>query len=379
MDLLIKLSNKTTLKFIILCLALNFSYFYAQPSLKETFKDYYLIGTAMNDYQVFGNDSAAIELIKKQFNAITPENSMKWEKIHPEPGVYNFEPVDSLVAFGEMNNMFIVGHTLVWHSQTPGWVFEDEDGNMLSRDALLKRMKDHIFTVVGRYKGRIHGWDVVNEAVLEDGQLRNSKWLQIIGEDYMQKAFEWAHEADPDAELYYNDFNMWYEGKRDSLVELIKKLLSNGVKIDGIGLQGHWGLDYPPRDELEKALKAYSKLDVKLMITELDMDILPNPSNYTGAEISTNFELRKELNPWPDFLPDSMQTVQSNRYVEYFSLFNRYKDSITRVTFWGVNDRYNWRNNWPVRGRSAYPMLFDKDYKPKPAFDAVIKTVKNEE
>lgn len=348
-----------------------------EPTLKSVFKDYFLIGTAINNDQVFGKHPEAIQLVKKQFNTITNENSLKWENVHPEPGVYNFEPVDSLVAFGERNNMFIVGHVLIWHQQTPDWVFEDENGNIASSDLLLERMKDHISTVVGRYKGRIDAWDVINEAILEDGTLRESKWYQIIGDDYIQKAFEFAYEADPDAELYYNDFNMWYEGKVKGVVELATKLKENNAKIDGIGLQGHWGLDYPQLNELEDAFKAYSTLGLKLMITEFDMDILPPPRDYIGAEITTRFELSKEVNPYPDFLPDSMQIVQAERYAAFFSLFDKYKDHISRVTFWGVNDTHSWRNHWPVRGRSAYPLLFDKNYEPKPAFYSVIETVIN--
>lgn len=297
----------------------------AQPYLKDAFKDYYFIGTALNNEQVFKQDEKLISFVKNQFNSITPENSLKWENVHPKPGVYNFEPVDSLVAFCERNNMFIIGHTLIWNQQTPYWVFEDSSGNFVTREVLLESMKEHILTVVGRYKGRIQGWDVLNEGVMEDGKMRDSKWSQIIGEDYIQKAFEWAKEADPDAELYYNDFNMWYPGKVETVVKLVSDLKSKGVKIDGIGLQGHWGLDYPPLDELNAALEAYSKLDVKLMITEFDMDILPNPSKYTGADISTNYELRKELNPFPDTLPDSMHIIQSNKYVEFFNIFKNIK------------------------------------------------------
>jgi endo-1,4-beta-xylanase len=239
-------------------------------------------------------------------------------------------------------------------------------------------MKKHIFAVVGRYKGKIKGWDVVNEAIMENGELRDSPWRKIIGDDFMEKAFEWAHKADPDAELYYNDYNMFHKGKVERVVKLVKDMQAKGIKISGVGLQGHWGLDYPTLDELKAALDAFSQLGVKIMITELDMDILPSPSKYTGAEISTNFELRKELNPYPDVLPDSMQTVEANRYAEFFNIFNDYKDKISRVTFWGVNDTYSWRNNWPVRGRSAYPLLFDKNFNPKPAFYEVIKTVKKD-
>lgn len=346
-----------------------------QVKLKEVFKDSYKIGTALNAYQILGKDQKSITLLREHFNSITPENILKWEKVHPSPGNYNFEIADSFVSIGEKYNMFVVGHTLVWHSQTPRWVFQDEAGNAVSRDTLLERMKNHIFTVAGRYKGKIQGWDVVNEAVNDDGTMRNSPWMKIIGDDYIEKAFRWANEADPDAELYYNDYNMWHEGKRDAVVRLIKDLQEKGVKIDGIGLQGHWGLNYPPINELEAALKAYSQLGVKLMITELDMEMLPSPQTNTGAEISQNFELQEKLNPYPDALPDSMQIKQANRYAEFFKLFGKYKDNITRVTFWGIQDGQSWRNNWPVRGRTDYPLLFDRNYQPKPAVDAIIKAV----
>jgi endo-1,4-beta-xylanase len=277
-----------------------------QPTLKDTFENYFYMGTALNHDQIMGFDEPSIIIVEKQFNSITSENILKWESVHPEPGRYDFIAADSLVAFGERNGMFIVGHTLVWHNQTPAWVFDDEDGNPVSRDTLLQRMKDHIFTVVGRYRGRINGWDVVNEAVEDDGQLRQSRWLQIIGVDYLQKAFEWAHQADPDAKLYYNDFNMWKSGKREGVVRLVKDLQSRGIRIDGIGMQGHWGLDYPPLEELEVSILAYSGLGVKVEITELDLNILPNPGSYTGADITRNIELQKELNPYAEGLPDSM-------------------------------------------------------------------------
>jgi endo-1,4-beta-xylanase len=312
--------------------------------------------------------------VVKQFNSITPENSLKWENVHPKEGKFNFEPVDSLVAFGERNKMFIIGHTLIWHSQVPKWVFEAENGEPASRDLLLKRMKEHILTVVGRYKGKIKGWDVINEGIEDNGGMRSSMWYEIIGEEYIEKAFAWAHEADPEAELYYNDYNMFNKNKCKTVVSIVKKMKSKGIKIDGIGLQGHWGLDYPPLDELDGALKAYSELGIKLMITEMDLDMLPSPGNYTGAEISKNFELKKELNPFKDGLPDSMQTVIANRYADFFSLFNKYKDNISRITFWGVSDADSWRNNWPVFGRTAYPLLFDRNMKPKKAFYSVIKT-----
>lgn len=345
------------------------------PALKNMFKNRFYIGVALNEKQFSGREPRSTKIVEKHFNSLTPENCLKWEQVHPQPDRYDFKPADTFVEFGEQRGMFLVGHTLIWHQQTPAWVFHDDNGEPVDRETLLRRMKEHIYTVVGRYKGRIHGWDVVNEAFEDDGRFRQSPWYEIIGEEYIRRAFEWAHQADPEAELYYNDFNMWYPGRREAVVRLVRELQSQGVPIHGIGLQGHWGLDYPPLDELEAALSVYGELGVPLMITELDMDILPQPSDYTGADISLSYEQRKELNPYPDFLPDSMQTVLAERYTEFFKIFIKYDQSISRVTFWGVHDAQSWRNYWPIHGRSAYPLLFDDNFKPKPALHAIIRTV----
>ena len=200
--------------------------------------------------------------------------------------------------------------------------------------------------------------------------------MRIIGRDYIQKAFEWAHEADPDAKLYYNDYNMWYPGRRESVIRIIRDLQAKGVPVNGIGLQGHWGLDYPPLDELETCIIAYAELGLDVVVTEMDMDMLPSPGPYTGADITTHYASRKEIDPWPDGLPDSMHVVVSNRYAAFFELLNRHRDKISRVTLWGVQDGASWRNNWPVRGRTAYPLLFDRNYKPKPALQAIVKVLK---
>jgi endo-1,4-beta-xylanase len=343
------------------------------PQLKEVYKDSFYIGVALNRAQIFGKDSSEAVLITDHFNSITPENILKWEKVHPEPDRYDFDSSDRMVTLAEQNDMFVAGHTLVWHSQTPRWVFQDSSGTETDREALLKRMKDHIFTVAGRYKGRIHGWDVVNEAIEDDGQLRKSPWLKIIGEEYLQKAFEYAHEADPAAELYYNDYSMYKSGKVEGVVRLVKSLKAKGVRIDGIGLQGHWGLDYPSLEELEASILAYAELGAKVVITELDISALPNPYAFRGADIAQNFELKKKLNPYTEGLPDSVQTELAERYAELFALFLKHRDKISRVTFWGVHDGKSWKNNFPVRGRTDYPLLFDRQLQPKPAFFAVIK------
>jgi len=347
-----------------------------QPVLKDVFQNDFYIGAALSVDQICGRESKAMDLVARQFNSITPENIMKWEEIHPEPERYNFEVSDQYVEFGEKHNMHIVAHALVWFHQTPDWVFQDKSGNPLSREALLERMKEHIFTVMGRYKGRIHGWDVVNEAIMKDGSFRKCKWLEIIGEDYVQKAFEFAHEADPDAELYYNEYDYEFGPKTKGVIQLIRKLQSNSVSVDGIGIQGHWFLEYPKMNLLENYVKELSKLGIKLMITELDIGVLPfYPVDSNIVSLSSfDEEKQKEINPYPDYLSDVVQKNLARRYAELFSFFRKHKNIFGRITFWAVHDGQSWRNYWPITGRSDYPMLFDRHCKPKPAFNAVVHT-----
>lgn len=347
----------------------------AEKGLKDYFGDKFLIGTALNAFQFMGKDSIALDFAAKQFNTLTPENETKWERIHPQPGVYNFQYADSMVNYGTRNKMFIVGHCLVWHSQVPQWVFQDSTGKTLTRDALLARLKDHIFTVMGRYKGKIQGWDVVNEAVNEDGSLRKSKWLEIIGPDYIQKAFEYAHEADPQAELYYNDYNIELRQKCAGVVKIIKSLKDSGVKVDAIGIQGHWHLDRPDIAEIQESFDQYAALGCKVMITEFEINVIPEPEGIVGADIAQSAEYQEQMNPYKNGFPDSMQVVLAERYKAMFELFLKNSDKVSRVTFWGINDGYNWKNNWPIPGRMNYPMLFDRNYKAKPACDSVIKLV----
>ena len=347
-----------------------------QPSLKAAFHDSFRIGAAVNAAQFTEADAPGAALIKKQFNSITPENVLKWERVHPKPGVYDFDLPDRYVAFGEKNHMRIIGHTLVWHNQTPPWVFENDKGNPADRETLVSRMRDHIHTVVGRYKGRIAGWDVVNEALDEDGTLRQSPWLKIIGEDYIAKAFEFAHEADPQAELYYNDYSIENEAKREGAIRLIRKLQAEGVPVAAIGIQGHDKMDWPSLDQEDAAITAFAKLGVKVNITELDIDVLPRATRAQGAEVTLHAESQAALNPYAAGLPDAVQQALAKRYAGLFAVFLRHRDVITRITFWGVTDGDSWLNDWPVRGRTSYPLLFDRDAKPKPAFDAVLQLAK---
>jgi endo-1,4-beta-xylanase len=346
---------------------------FAQTTLKAAFKNDFLIGVALNEAHFTGADTNAVALVRAQFNSISPENALKWESIHPQPDQYNFAPADRYVEFGRQNGMFIVGHVLVWHSQTPEWVFRDDKSNYVDRATLLARMSNHIATVVGRYKGKIGGWDVVNEAVTDKGALRDSPWLKIIGEDYVAKAFEFAHAADPQAELYYNDYSLENAPKCKGAVALIKKLRAQGVPVTGVGLQGHYKMDWPKPAKLDKTIAAFSALGVKVAITELDINLLPSPTKSQSAEVSMNFKLQAKLNPYTNGLPDRVQQKLAERYAGLFTVLVKNRDAVNRVTFWGVTDDDSWLNNWPVKGRTAYPLLFDRNYQPKPALDAVLE------
>jgi endo-1,4-beta-xylanase len=346
------------------------------PGLKDVFSDAFLIGTCMNTSQINGTDPKAKPFIAANFNSVTAENSMKWERIHPIPGKYDFAVSDSIVNYALTNKMFVVGHVLIWHSQTPDWVFQDSVGNSLTRDALISRMKEHIFTVMGHFKGRVKGWDVLNEAVNEDGSLRKSKWLEIIGKDYIQLAFEFAHAADPGAELYYNDYNNELPDKREGIIPIIKDLKQKGVKVDGMGIQGHWHLDSPELNVIDESISKYASLGLKVMITEMEVNVLPTPPEVYGADVSQQARYLETLNPYPSGLPDSVSNHLAQRYADLFGVLMKHKDAVTRVTFWGVNDGYSWKNDWPIKGRTNYPLLFDRNYKPKPAYFSVIKTAK---
>jgi endo-1,4-beta-xylanase len=344
----------------------------AEASLKETFANDFRVGAALNLDQVYGRDVRARAIAERHFNTISPENLLKWEYAQPERGRYAFEAMDRYVDYGQRHGMFVVGHTLVWHNQTPRWVFEDSAGNPVSRDTLLARLREHIQTVVGRYRGRIGGWDVVNEALEEDGALRQTPWLRIIGPDYIRLAFQYAHEADPQAELYYNDYSLEQPAKRDGAVRLIRELLQAGVPVHAVGLQGHHKLDWPTMAAEDSTIDAFAALGVKVNITELDIDVLPRRGN--GAEVTARGPQGCDcrMNPYVTGLPDSLQQALAQRYGDFFAVYKRHADVIDRITFWGVGDADSWLNDWPVRGRTNHPLLFGWRGETKAAFDAVI-------
>lgn len=340
-------------------------------SLKNSFKSNFYIGVALDSFQISESDSTVNSLITNEFSSITPENIMKSMFIHPEKDRYDFRNSDNFVAFGEKNNMQVHGHTLVWHSQLSPWMEKITDSTEMAL-----AVEDHINTIVNKYKGRINSWDVVNEALNEDGTLRESVFLKTLGKDYISDVFKQTALIDPEAELYYNDYNLCDAEKRSGVVALVKSMQENGAKIDGVGMQGHWGLEGPSLEEIEKSILTYADLGVKVAITELDITVLPNPWDLVGAEVSQNFENSEELNPYKNGLPDSIQTKLAKRYKDIFKLFLKHEDKISRVTFWGVHDGHTWLNNWPIEGRTNHPLLFDRKLKSKQAYDSIISLKK---
>lgn len=338
-----------------------------EASLKNAFKKDFYIGAALNNDQIEEKNVGVNQLIVSQFNSITPENIMKCEIIHPQWDTYNFDMADKYVAFGKKNNMFIVGHALVWHEQLAPFV-----KNIKSKDSLQLFLSNHIKTVAGKYSGKVMGWDVVNEALNEDGTYRKTIFFEKLGENYLIDAFKFAEKAAPGTELYYNDFNIEQVKKRAGAITLLKKIQASGARIDGVGIQGHWGLDKPSLNEIEESIIAFSDLGLKVMITEFDISVLPNPYDMVGADLSKNFEEDPAMNPYKNGLPVDIQNKLTQRYVDIFKIFIKHKDKISRVTFWGVNDSGSWLNNWPIKNRTNYPLLFDRNNQPKAVYNQVI-------
>jgi endo-1,4-beta-xylanase len=340
-------------------------------SLKDVFKNDFLIGTALNTAQIEEKDSLAAALIPKQFNAVTPENIMKAEVIHPGWDKYNFDMADKLVAYAKKHKIKVNAHTLIWHSQLPGFVRA-----MKNADSVKLFFTNHINTIASRYDGKIFSWDVVNEALDEDGTMRKSIFLDKLGTDFVTEAFKLAQKAAPNTELYYNDYNIEQPKKRAGAIGLIKKIQAAGVRIDGVGIQGHWKAYNIPLKDIEESIKEFSALGIKVMFTELDLGVLPNPWDGDAADVNMKAAYSAKMNPYANGLPDSMQAKLTKGYEDLFILFLKYKDNVGRVTFWGVNDSQSWLNGWPIPGRTNYPLLFDRTFKPKPAFYKVIELKK---
>lgn len=343
--------------------------------LKDAFKGKFLIGTALNYPALLGQAPMDVAITARHFSAITCGNSMKPDFTQPEEGRFTFEQGDRCVEISKKCGATPIGHCLVWHSQTPAWFFRGPDGKLPSRDLALDRMRKHIAAVVGHFKGKVKQWDVVNEAIGDSPAefLRPTPWFRAIGEDYIAEAFRAAHAADPKAILVYNDYNIELGYKRPKALKLLKSLLEQKVPINAVGIQCHWRLDGVNLPEVEDSIKQFAALGLKVMITELDLGVLP--TRYRGADVSFREKMTPEqravMNPYVDGLPEDVARKQADVYRQAFEMFLRHRDTIGRVTFWGPHDGDSWLNNFPIPGRTDYPLLFDRQGRPKPAFDAV--------
>ncbi|MDO9376321.1 MAG: endo-1,4-beta-xylanase [Ferruginibacter sp.] len=360
--------KKTIITAMLSCCIYSFSQAQTtatNTSLKQAYQKDFLIGTALNTAQIEKKDAKATALILQQFNAVTPENCMKAENIHPGWDKYDFNLADKIVAFGKEHNLAVNGHTLVWHSQLP--VFARK---IVSVDSFKTFFTNHISTIASRYSGKVFSWDVVNEALNEDGTMRKSIFLEKLGQDYVTEAFRLAQQHAPNTELYYNDYNNEQPQKRAGCIALVKKVQAAGVRIDGVGIQGHWHLGKLPLRDIEESILAYHALGLKVMFTEVDIEMLPR--SFGGADVNQTMAANPSLNPYKSGIPDSLLQQQAKDYESLFKLFLKHQDKITRVTFWGVHDGQSWLNGWPVPGRTNYPLLFDRAFAPKPAYHAVL-------
>ena len=346
------------------------------PALQELFKDKFTIGTSFSP--AYFKDPILLEHIKKNFNCLTTENEFKWSRINPKPGIYKFTNTDKVVQFAEDNNMEIIGHTLLWKFTKPAWRFKDDQAKPISKEALLKRVKTHIFKIVGRYKGRIKGWDVVNELFNTDGSFRETELYTIMGEEYIEKAFQWVKEADPDAEIYYNDYGLYNEKKLDATVALIERLKEKEIHVDAVGFQGHLMLGWPKLQDLENAITKLAATGVEVMVTELDVTPLPNGYGQDVRErhISEIINHPVDLNPYLDKLPEDKDIALAERYEEIFKIILKHHDKVKRITLWGPNDGVNWMNDWPIKGRTDHATLFDRQNQPKRAFWKIAALIK---
>ena len=348
---------------------------YRTDSLSDRYKDLFHLGAAINEDIILGKDLQSKNIVTSEFNSITPENSLKWMYLQPSPNKFNFGAADKYIELGIKNNMHIVGHALVWHNQLADFMKTTE-----SPDEFINHVENHIGTVVSRYKGKIDAWDVVNEAFNEDGSLRPSVFKKQMGDNYIEDVFKLAKIADPDADLIYNDYNLYKPAKRAGVLKMVKKLQENGTQINAIGVQAHWRLNSPSLKEIEQIILDISDLGVEVMFTELDVTVLPNPWELVGAEVTQNFskfEGDPKMDPYPKALPKSVEKQLAKRYEDIFKLFIKHQDKISRVTFWGVMDKHSWLNDWPIKGRTNYPILFDRNYQPKKAYNKLINLVGN--
>ncbi len=328
--------------------------------LKDYYKTYFPIGVAVAPRSLTGAEG---ELIKREFNSLTSENVMKPGLIHPKENEYYWNDADAIANFAVANKMKMRGHTLVWHQQTSNWIFTDAKGDTVTKAVLLERLKQHITTVVSRYKGKIYGWDVVNEAIDDNNSrdYRETPWYKICGEDFIIKAFEYAHAADPNAVLFYNDYSIEKPGKRERTLKFLKKLIDLKVPVNAVGIQGHWSIyDDNLEKDLREAITLFSGLGLKVQITELDLSI--HKGDHAAPASGS-----------PSAFTAALEQKQAEQYRKIFQVLRENKNAITGVTFWNVTDRSSWLDNFPVKGRKDYPLLFDQNLKRKKAYWEVVK------
>lgn len=378
------------MKFNLLALVAVFVGTVHAQSLQEAYRDYWRMGVSVNQWEVkaekavgdnlsysggvSADQTAHYQAIAQHFGWVVPENCMKCEVIHPQEGVYDFTLGDQLVEKALANGQHVVGHCLIWHSQCAPWFFVDDEGKQVSAEVLKKRMKDHIFTILGHYKGKVEGWDVVNEAFNDDGTLRRSKFYEILGEDFIPLAFQYAHEADPTVELYYNDYSMNKAKKVEGVVNFFRPLIAKGLPITAIGLQGH--LMYGDSDyvkEYEYAIQTIASIGLPSQFTELDMSMLPNPYGFSGANVSDRFKYSEQMDPYKNGLPADKQEQFDQFWIDFFKMLMANKEHVLRVNFWCLNDANSWRNDFPIKGRTDYATLFDRQNLPKPTVQKLIQ------
>jgi len=343
----------------------------AEPqSLWRVFENDFRLGVAFDDSWI--NDADSTYIVKTHFSSITTQDSLKWRPIHPFETTYRFDRTDQALEYAEINGLDFQGHTLIWHNSLPDWVFADNPG----KQELLDRMEGHITTILSRYKGKLLGMDVVNEAILVDGSLRTSGFRTTIGDDYIKRAFAVAEAVDPGLALYYNDFQVVIDAKRRRVIQLIESLQVAGVRIDAVGFQAHWGLDSPTVEAIETAILEIAATGVTVNITELDIDVLPDGWARRGeniADMTADDQAKYDpYAPGRGGIPPNVLKQQADRYVELFRLFQKHSDKIGRVTLWGLTDAKSWLNNYPIKGRTNYALLFDRNNEPKPALTALL-------
>lgn len=361
-------------------------------TLKDAYRDYWYTGVSVNQWQVKADAKSAIDntftsnaaadqtadwdVIARNFNYVVAENCMKCEVVHPQEGVYDFTLADQFVDKAKAAGLKVLGHCLIWHSQCAPWFHYDEQGKLVSPEVLKKRMREHIFTVMNHFKGRVDAWDVVNEAFEDDGTPRQSLFYQILGTDYIPLAFQYAHEADPSVELYYNDFSMNKAAKVKGVTDFFRPLVRQGLPITAIGMQGHMileGNNYV--EEYEHSINTITSLGLKTFFSEVDLSVLPNPFGFSGANVSDRFAYRPEMDPMTKGMSKEKEQEVEQFWTDFYQMLLRHRNDILRVNFWCLNDGCSWRNDFPIKGRTDYATLFDRHNQAKPFVEKLIRLV----